>query len=95
MLISLLVWAPHWDTLRLMASITLRAHYDGEHVVLDEPFDIPLAASLTVTLLAPVEFEIGLERERANWASLSARNLARAYGNAEPEYTVADVRPCD
>jgi len=24
-----------------MMTVTLRAHYDGEHIVLDEPFEIP------------------------------------------------------
>ena len=26
-----------------MTPVTLRAHYDGKHIVLDEPFEIPLA----------------------------------------------------
>ena len=29
-----------------MTTVTLRAHYDGEHIVLDEPFDIPANAPL-------------------------------------------------
>lgn len=35
-----------------MPTITLKAHYDGEHVVLDEPSDIPLNAPLLVTLVS-------------------------------------------
>ena len=76
-----------------MISVTLRAHYDGEHIVLDEPFEIPVNAPLTVTVLAPAASEHDRERERASWAALSAWNLARAYGDDEPEYTVADLRP--
>ncbi|HEV7402555.1 MAG TPA: hypothetical protein VGO11_06510 [Chthoniobacteraceae bacterium] len=34
-----------------MPTITLKAHYDGEHIVLDEPSDIPLNAPLLVTLV--------------------------------------------
>ena len=75
-----------------MASVILRAHYDGRHIVLDEPFEIPVNAPLSVTVLAPVT-EHDRERERASWAALSAQNLARAYGDDEPEYTVADLRP--
>lgn len=75
-----------------MASVTLRAHYDGKHIVLDEPFEIPVNAPLSVTVLAPVS-EHDPERERASWAALSAQNLARAYGDDEPEYTVADLKP--
>jgi hypothetical protein len=75
-----------------MASVTLRAHYDGKHIVLDEPFEIPVNAPLSVTVLASVSGQ-DRERESAGWAALSAQNLARAYGDDEPEYTVADLRP--
>ena len=73
-------------------SVTLKAHYDGEHIVLDEPFQIPVDAPLMVTVLAPVGPERDLEKERTNWATLSVGNLAQAYGDDEPEYTVADLR---
>jgi len=76
-----------------MMTVTPRAHYDGEHIVLDEPFEIPANASLAVTVLAPDAPEHDSERERASWAALSARSLARAHGDDEPEYTVADLRP--
>ena len=76
-----------------MTAVTLRAHYDGEHIVLDEPFEIPANAPLTVTVLAPDPSEHDRKRERASWAAISAWSLARAYGDDEPEYTVADLRP--
>ena len=76
-----------------MMTVTLRAHYDGEHIVLDEPFEIPANAALAVTVLAPDASEDDRERERASWAALSAAGLAPAYGDDEPEYTVADLRP--
>ena len=76
-----------------MISVTLKAHYDGEHIVLDEPFEIPIDTPLMVTVLASVRSERDLERERTSWAALSAGNLAQAYGDDEPEYTVADLRP--
>ena len=34
----------------------------------------------------------GGDGEAADWARFSAQNLARAYGENEPEYTVADLR---
>ena len=77
-----------------MISVTLKAHYPGEHIVLDEPFQIPVDAPLMVIVLAPIGSERDLEGERTNWAALSAGNLAKAYGDDEPEYTVADLRPC-
>jgi len=72
-----------------MPSISLKAHYDGTAIRLDEPFDLPEGAQLIVTVLgAPPP-----EQERAGWLDLSARGLARAYGDSEPEYSVADVLP--
>ncbi len=76
-----------------MKSVTLKAHYDGKHIVLDEPFEIPENAPLAVTVLSPGTLEADREQERASWAALGARSLARAYGDDEPEYTVADLRP--
>ena len=69
-----------------MPTAILKAHYDGEHIVLDEPFDLPANVPLTVTVLAD-------DAERREWAALGAQSLARAYGDDEPEYTIADIRP--
>ncbi len=77
-----------------MMTVTLRAHFDGEHIVLDEPYEIPANTPLEVTVLASEGSELERERaERANWAAVSAWSLARAYGDDEPEYTVADLKP--
>jgi hypothetical protein len=73
-----------------MASVTLKAHYDGEHIVLDEPFDLPPNAPLAVTVLSPSIPEH--DAERAQWAALGSQQLAAAYGGAEPEYSVADLK---
>lgn len=72
-----------------MPSISLKAHYDGTAIRLDEPFYLPKGAQLTVTVLEAPQSE----SERAGWIGLSARGLARAYGDSEPEYSVADVIP--
>ncbi len=74
-----------------MPSVTLKAHYDGEHIVLDEPFELPPNTPLAVTVLSPGTPEPDLERDQ--WAALSAQSLARAFGDDEPEYTLADLRP--
>jgi hypothetical protein len=71
-----------------MPSISLKAHYDGKTILLDEPFDLPEGAQLIVTVL-----DAKAEEERADWVALSARALARAYGDSEPEYSMADVLP--
>lgn len=70
-----------------MPALTLKAHFDGERIQLDEPFDLPLNASLMVTVLAPV-----IGTEIAQWAQASAGGLARAYGDDEPEYAITDVK---
>ncbi len=70
-----------------MPAVILKAHYDGKHIVLDEPFELPPNAPLAVTVLSPET-----DRERAEWAALGAKNLARAYGDGEPEYSIADIR---
>ena len=69
-----------------MPTAVLNAHYDGKHIVLDEPFARPANAPLLVTVIAP-------DDERSGWADLSVQNLARAYGDDEPEYSAADVKP--
>ncbi|MEO6244350.1 MAG: hypothetical protein ABIQ12_02855 [Opitutaceae bacterium] len=69
-----------------MPTAILKAHYDGAHIVLDEPFELSPNASLLVTVFAP-------DAERASWAALGAQGLARAYGDNEPDYTTADLKP--
>ena len=70
-----------------MLIVSLKAHYDGETIRLDEPFDLPPNTRLMVTVLPPLT---GSDRE--DWSNLSVANLARAYGDDEPEYSVANVR---
>ena len=69
-----------------MPTAILKAHYDGEHIVLDEPFELAPNAALVVTV-------VEADAERAGWTALGAQRLARAYGEDEPEYTMADLRP--
>jgi hypothetical protein len=71
-----------------MPAISLKAHFDGQQIVLDEPYELPSGAPLMVTVLPGAT-----DTERANWAAISAAGLARAYSDDEPEYTAADVRP--
>lgn len=70
-----------------MPTISLRAHFDGKTIRLDEPFDLPQNARLMVTVLQPL-----IEAEREDWSRLSQANLGRAYGENEPEYSGRDVR---
>lgn len=72
-----------------MPTINLKAHYDGETIRLDEPFDLPKGTQVIVTVLDAGKSD----RERAGWVDLSSRGLARAYGDSEPEYSIDDVIP--
>lgn len=64
---------------------SVKAHFDGEQIVLDEPLELPRDTPLMVTILSDAW------QETARWQTLSIRELARAYGKAEPEYSVADI----
>ena len=68
-----------------MSSFVLNAHFDGQQIRLDEPYDLPINARLVVTILPRPE-------EDAAWAQFSLRNLARAYGDDEPEYPASLVK---
>lgn len=69
-----------------MKTVALTAHFDGEKVQFDEPYQLAANARLVVVVLPPDE-------ECGAWSRLSAGQLAKAYGNSEPEYTAADLRP--
>ena len=67
-----------------MPAITLKAHYDGKSILLDEPFEIPENSDLMVTVLSE-------PREHSDFTSLSAFGLSAAFGDDEPEYSLSDI----
>lgn len=67
-----------------MAPVTLKARFDGEQIVLDEPLSIPRGARLLVTVIDSTSDE-------AEEAAVARLALARAYGPDEPEYSEADI----
>ena len=73
-----------------MTTVTLKAHFDGQHIVLDEPFELPKDAQLAVTILTSPLSELDAEREA--WTAFALQQLARAYGDDEPEYTLDDIK---
>jgi hypothetical protein len=75
-----------------MPAVTLRAHYDGKHLVPDEPANLPIDTPLAVTVY-PAAGPGALAEERAGLTALASQCLARAYGDDEPEYTLADLKP--
>ncbi len=73
-----------------MNALTLRAHFDGKHICLDEPCDLPLDTELLITVVP--QSEAALQAEREEWARFSMQNLERAYGDDEPEYPRSMVK---
>lgn len=69
-----------------MPSITLRAHFDGEKVVLDEAYSFEPDDTLLVTVLSNKDVE-----ERESWRLLSSSALSGAYGDDEPDYAVSNL----
>ena len=72
-----------------MPAISLKAHFDGQRIQLDEPFELQRDASLLVTVLSPSPSE----QERQAWLALSATGLSTAYGDDEPDYSDVEVEP--
>jgi hypothetical protein len=56
-----------------MESITLRAHFDGKQILLDEPVELEPDTQLIVTVLPKTE-----NGELSEWTRLSLESLARA-----------------
>ena len=66
--------------------MALTAHFDGEKVQFDEPYQLETNARLVVVVLPP-------DGERYEWSQFSAAQLAKAYGDNEPDYSTGDLRP--
>ena len=65
-----------------MEARTLRAHFDGRQIRLDEPFELEPNTELLITVLPEAP-----HAEREAWARLSLESFARIYGEDEPEHS--------
>jgi hypothetical protein len=74
-----------------MPTVTLQAHYDGEHIVLDEPYEIPPNSSLMVTLV-PAAADSESEETWLRAAS-SSEPFSFLQDSAEDIYTANDGEP--
>ena len=61
-------------------SQTIPAHFDGQHILLDEEVELEPNTKLLVTVLPKDE-------ESEEWRALSAKRLEEAYGEDEEEYS--------
>ena len=71
-----------------MDTISIRAHFDGQEIRLDEPYQLEPDSELIVTVL-PKRVR---ENERDSWLRISEARLGEAYGADEPDYSVEMVR---
>jgi hypothetical protein len=65
-----------------MSPVTIRAHFDGQHIRLDEPCQLEPDAQLLIVVL-PKQADDG---EREDWAHLARQALENAYAEDEPAY---------
>ena len=63
-----------------MNQISIPAHFDGEHILLDEPVELEPDTKLIVTVLPK------RDAEHEAWLRLSGKRLEDAYGEHEEEY---------
>jgi hypothetical protein len=70
-----------------MPAVTLKAHFDGRQIRLDEPFEIPANSPLIVTVLPVSNSQMDQDSQ-----TIARQALARAYSDDEPDYSEADVR---
>jgi len=70
-----------------MNAVTLKAHFDGKQICLDEAFSLTPNMKLFVTVMPGT----GEQDERMAWLAASQANFARAYGEDEPDYSDAVI----
>jgi len=69
-----------------MPILSVPAHFDGVHVLLDEEVRLPQNARLIVTVIDEPD------PDREHFLALSANAIAAAYEEDEVEYTKDDLR---
>ncbi len=67
---------------------TIRAHYDGKQVRLDEPCQLTPDTKLLVVVVPSQPTDGGSE----DWTLLSLQGLEAAYGEQEPEYSLDAIK---
>ena len=74
-----------------MPTIALRAHYDGERIILDEPYEIPANSTLMVTVL-PRSPDGNSENEWLR-AAMCSDAFSFLDDPAEDIYSITDGKP--
>ena len=74
-----------------MSAVTLRGHYDGSKIVLDEPFELKPNARLMITVLPEEQSDLS-DGEREAWFKWAKEKFSYAYDEDEPEYTMSLIK---
>ena len=67
-----------------MEIISLSAHFDGQFIQLDQPYNLDPNTKLLVTIVPSLE-------ERENWLHLSQEQLNRAYSQ-DDDYSIEVIK---
>jgi hypothetical protein len=70
---------------RINMSQTIPAHFDGQHILLDEAVELEPNTKLLVTVL-PKDADVDA------WQALSAKCLEKAYSQEEQEYNLELIK---
>jgi hypothetical protein len=68
-----------------MSYQTLKGHFDGEKVCIDEPVNLSPNTNLLITVLPNMN-------DDESWSSISMQGLTEAYGVNEPEYGLDKIK---
>ena len=69
-----------------MATITLRAHFDGKKILLREPLALPPNIDLLITLHTLPD------TEQDDWQKITVEGLSAAYDENEPDYPTSLIK---
>jgi len=69
-------------------AVTIRAHFDGEKIIIDEPYELEPNSELIITVLPKTR----LDQEREEWFRLARQSLGASYGDDEPEYPLDAIK---
>lgn len=71
-----------------MGPKTLRAHFDGERICLDDPYPLQTDTKLLIIVLP----DLGEDEDHQDWLRLSQAALESAYGGNEPDYSLKMIK---
>ena len=71
-----------------MSLVTLKAHYDGKQICLDEPIELAPNTPVLVAIPQPDQED----QFREEWFAMARAAFARSYSDDEPDYSETLIR---